>query len=126
MDGIAPVVDPSSSPIFSTLRIRSTALRAPGAAVWRSPHVLRALNGNRAHETSPSSSSSQAVQNFNSSVNRSIVRRITEAEMAVRNGLLIIPGAVFSRRDSHFRLSYAADDATIDRGVEVLNRLARR
>jgi aspartate aminotransferase/aminotransferase len=45
---------------------------------------------------------------------------------AIRNNLLIIPGITFSKRDSHFRLSYAAEDATIDRGLEVLNRLARR
>ncbi len=45
---------------------------------------------------------------------------------AVRNGLLIIPGGVFSRRDTHFRLSYAAKDETLDRGIEVLNRLAKR
>jgi aspartate aminotransferase/aminotransferase len=45
---------------------------------------------------------------------------------AIRNNLLLIPGSVFSRRSSHFRLSYAADDSTLDRGVEVLNRLARR
>ena len=45
---------------------------------------------------------------------------------AIRNNLLIIPGNVFSRRDTHFRISYAADDDTLDRGVEILNRLARR
>lgn len=45
---------------------------------------------------------------------------------AIRNNLLIIPGNVFSRSDTHFRLSYAADDATIQRGVEVLVRLAER
>jgi aspartate aminotransferase/aminotransferase len=43
---------------------------------------------------------------------------------AIRNNLLIIPGNVFSCQDSHFRLSYAADDRTIDRGIEILNRLA--
>ena len=43
---------------------------------------------------------------------------------AIRNNLLIIPGQVFSRHDTHFRLSYAADDATIERGIEILNRLA--
>jgi aspartate/methionine/tyrosine aminotransferase len=42
----------------------------------------------------------------------------------IRNQLLLIPGSVFSRRDSHFRLSYAADDRTLERGIEVLNRLA--
>jgi aspartate aminotransferase/aminotransferase len=45
---------------------------------------------------------------------------------AIRNKLLIIPGNVFSERDTHFRISYAAEDRTIDRGVEILRRLARR
>jgi aspartate aminotransferase/aminotransferase len=44
----------------------------------------------------------------------------------IRNSLLVIPGNVFSPRDTHFRISYAADDATLRRGVEVLKRLARR
>lgn len=44
---------------------------------------------------------------------------------AIRNNLLIIPGSVFSRRDSHFRVSFAADDETLDRGAEILNRLGR-
>jgi aspartate aminotransferase/aminotransferase len=43
---------------------------------------------------------------------------------AIRNSLLIIPGGVFSRRDTHFRLSFAADDRTIERGIGVLRRLA--
>ncbi len=45
---------------------------------------------------------------------------------AIRNNLLIIPGNVFSGKDSHFRLSYAAEDRTLERGVDVLKRLARR
>lgn len=40
--------------------------------------------------------------------------------------LLIIPGGIFSRRDTHFRISYAASDETIDRGIEALLRLKRR
>ncbi len=44
---------------------------------------------------------------------------------AIRNNLLVIPGQPFSSSDSHFRISYAASDATIDRGIEILNRLAR-
>ncbi len=43
---------------------------------------------------------------------------------AIEAHLLIIPGCVFSRRDTHFRISYAADDATIERGIEVLRKLA--
>ncbi len=45
---------------------------------------------------------------------------------AIKNELLIIPGNVFSERDTHFRISYAAADDTIARGVEVLRKLARR
>ncbi|MCA9155366.1 MAG: aminotransferase class I/II-fold pyridoxal phosphate-dependent enzyme [Planctomycetales bacterium] len=45
---------------------------------------------------------------------------------AIENNLLIIPGSIFSRHDTHFRISYAADDATLERGVEVLRRLAKR
>jgi aspartate aminotransferase/aminotransferase len=45
---------------------------------------------------------------------------------AIENGLLIIPGKVFSPSDTHFRISYAADDRTLDRGCEVLKRLARK
>ena len=40
--------------------------------------------------------------------------------------LLIIPGNVFSRRDTHFRISYAATDEVIERGIEALRKLARR
>jgi aspartate aminotransferase/aminotransferase len=43
---------------------------------------------------------------------------------AIENNLLIIPGNIFSRRDTHFRISYAADDRTLERGIEVLRRLA--
>jgi len=43
---------------------------------------------------------------------------------AVAENLLVIPGSIFSRRDTHFRISYAADDAMIARGIEVLRRMA--
>lgn len=45
---------------------------------------------------------------------------------AIANNLLIIPGGTFSQRDTHFRISYAASDRTLERGVEILRRLARR
>jgi aspartate aminotransferase/aminotransferase len=45
---------------------------------------------------------------------------------AIRNNLLIIPGGTFSRRDTHFRISYAAAGTTLERGIEILRRLARR
>ena len=44
---------------------------------------------------------------------------------AIKHNLLIIPGNVFSIRDSHFRISYAVDDETLKRGLDVLGKLAR-
>ncbi len=44
---------------------------------------------------------------------------------AIENDLLIIPGNIFSSRDTHFRISYAASDETLHRGIEVLRRLAK-
>ena len=44
---------------------------------------------------------------------------------AIENELLIIPGNVFSQHDTHFRLSFAAEQQTLERGVEVLKKLAR-
>jgi aspartate/methionine/tyrosine aminotransferase len=44
---------------------------------------------------------------------------------AIRRSLLIIPGNVFSRQDTHFRISYAVDDATLARGLDVLKGIAR-
>ena len=41
---------------------------------------------------------------------------------AIKNNLLIIPGNVFSQRDSHFRISYAVDDATLRRGLDLLRK----
>ncbi len=41
-----------------------------------------------------------------------------------KHQLLIIPGNVFSRRDTHFRISYAAADAVLERGIEALRKLA--
>ncbi len=48
------------------------------------------------------------------------------ATECTRNNLLVIPGVTFSQRDTHFRISYAADDRTLDRGIEILNRLAKQ
>ena len=42
---------------------------------------------------------------------------------AIENELLIIPGNIFSGRDTHFRISYAASEATIERGLEVLRKI---
>ena len=39
--------------------------------------------------------------------------------------LLIIPGSVFGGHNTHFRISYAVDDATLERGIEALRKLAK-
>ena len=44
-------------------------------------------------------------------------------EKAIANNLLIIPGNVFSEKDTHFRISYAASDEKIQQGVEILRNL---
>ena len=43
---------------------------------------------------------------------------------AIEQNLLIIPGNIFSQHDTHFRISYAASDVMIDRGIEALCMLA--
>jgi aspartate aminotransferase len=44
-------------------------------------------------------------------------------ERAIANNVLIIPGNVFSEKDTHFRISYATSDEKIRQGVEILRRL---
>ncbi|MFP6763385.1 MAG: aminotransferase class I/II-fold pyridoxal phosphate-dependent enzyme, partial [Planctomycetaceae bacterium] len=44
---------------------------------------------------------------------------------AIQSNLLIIPGEVFSSVDTHFRISYAAPQETLEQGVEVLKKLLR-
>jgi aspartate/methionine/tyrosine aminotransferase len=43
---------------------------------------------------------------------------------ALQDELMLVPGNVFSEQDTHFRISYAADQATLERGAEILQRLA--
>jgi aspartate aminotransferase/aminotransferase len=45
-------------------------------------------------------------------------------EKAIEDNVLIIPGNVFSEKDTHFRISYATSDDKIQQGVEVLRQLA--
>ena len=44
-------------------------------------------------------------------------------EKAIANNVLIIPGNVFSEKDTHFRISYATSDEKIERGIEILRGL---
>ncbi|MCX7934413.1 MAG: pyridoxal phosphate-dependent aminotransferase, partial [Planctomycetota bacterium] len=47
-------------------------------------------------------------------------------ERCLAQELLVIPGDVFSERATHFRISYAASDETLRRGLEILGRLIER
>ena len=46
-------------------------------------------------------------------------------EKALQKNLFLSPGDTFSRRKSHFRISYAVPDETLQRGIEILQSLAR-
>ncbi|MDH7600129.1 MAG: pyridoxal phosphate-dependent aminotransferase [Sedimentisphaerales bacterium] len=43
---------------------------------------------------------------------------------AIQHGVLVIPGGVFSEQDTHFRVSFAAEDRLIERGARILTSLA--
>jgi aspartate aminotransferase/aminotransferase len=45
-------------------------------------------------------------------------------EKAIAANVLIIPGNVFSQKDTHFRISYATGDDKIKKGIEILRSLA--
>jgi len=42
---------------------------------------------------------------------------------AIEKKLILVPGSVFSERDTHFRISFAAADRTLERGIEALRSL---
>jgi aspartate aminotransferase/aminotransferase len=44
---------------------------------------------------------------------------------AIASNVLVIPGNVFSARDTHFRLSYATSDRKLQEGLEILTKLAK-
>ena len=44
---------------------------------------------------------------------------------AIENNVLVIPGSVFSQKDTHFRLSYATSDDKLHEGLEILTKLAK-
>ena len=53
----------------------------------------------------------------------------TDAEFvqaAVKEGVILVPGSAFSRRNTHFRISYSLPDEKLKKGIEILNKLARR
>jgi len=47
-------------------------------------------------------------------------------EAITEYSMLIIPGGVFSGQDTHFRISYSATEATLQRGIEAFKQLAKK
>lgn len=45
-------------------------------------------------------------------------------QKAIESNVFVVPGNVFSKRNTHFRVSFAASDDTLMKGIEVLNRIA--
>ncbi len=45
---------------------------------------------------------------------------------AIESKVLIVPGGACSTKNTHFRLSFAAEDAALKRGVEILNKIAKQ
>ncbi len=45
-------------------------------------------------------------------------------ERAIQNNLFIVPGSVFSKRNTNVRISFAASEQTLLKGIEVLNRIS--
>ena len=43
---------------------------------------------------------------------------------AIKNNVLIIPGNVFSEKNTHFRISFATSNEKLRQGIEILRRLA--
>ena len=47
-------------------------------------------------------------------------------EKAIAHNVLVIPGNVFSERDTHFRISYATTDEKIRQGIDILRKLVKK
>ena len=45
-------------------------------------------------------------------------------EKSIQQNLFIVPGSVFSKRNTHVRISFAASEETLQKGIEVLNRIS--
>ena len=47
------------------------------------------------------------------------------SELAIDRNVIVIPGNVFSQRDTHFRISIAADEERLAQGLSILSELMR-
>lgn len=51
-------------------------------------------------------------------------KRPNFVEELIKKKLLVVPGSVFSERSTHFRVSFAVDDKTLEKGIRILNSMA--
>jgi aspartate aminotransferase/aminotransferase len=84
----------------------------PGGAFYVFPEVPKSIGGASGARSTAGRASSGTQLTGTEFVGR-----------AIEKELLVIPGEIFSGRDTHFRISYAASDATIERGLVVLASL---
>lgn len=45
------------------------------------------------------------------------------AQKALEKNLLVVPGGVFSSKDTHFRISYAVSDEILKKGIKILKKM---
>jgi aspartate aminotransferase/aminotransferase len=97
--------------VVSGLSAAGYNLTKPGGAFYVFPEVPGGTGRLRQAQSGEASGTQETASEF--------------VARAIENELLIIPGNIFSGRDTNFRISYAASDATIERGLQVLSKLAQ-
>jgi aspartate/methionine/tyrosine aminotransferase len=98
--------------IVSGLTAAGYKLVRPGGAFYVFPEVPVSTGGASGTRRNVGQASSGTRETGTEFVGRAIAKE-----------LLIIPGGIFSGRDTHFRISYAASNATIESGLAVLASL---
>jgi aspartate aminotransferase/aminotransferase len=98
--------------VVTGLRAAGYSVVKPGGAFYVFPEVPKSTGG----ASGTRSAAGQASSGTQLTGTEFVAR-------AIEKELLVIPGGIFSGRDTHFRISYAASDATIERGLGVLASL---
>jgi hypothetical protein len=73
----------------------------------------------------------QVLCGFDASFGAGLMDALAQVALKRQSTLLIAydseyPEPLFSKRDTHFRISYAVSDQMLERGIEILLRLAKR
>jgi aspartate aminotransferase/aminotransferase len=46
-------------------------------------------------------------------------------QRCLEHNLIVVPGSSFSRKDTHFRICYATDEATLQKAIQILRKIAQ-